>query len=146
MPTRKHLVLIAVIVLGACGNVSLARGMKAVGNLTLSHWTQLFTALLNPWIIGGILLLLGFLASYLTALSWADLTFVLPATAAGYILTALQARLFLHEVVPPRRWIGILLISVGVGFVAGSPALTAPKPGAAPSQEAGCESPAEALR
>ena len=30
----------------------------------------------------------------------------------------------LHEDVTPARWIGILLISAGVGFVAGGPALT----------------------
>ena len=143
MPARKHLVLIAIVVLGACGNVSLARGMKAVGNLTLSHWSRMFTALLNPWVIGGILLLIGFLASYLTALSWADLTFVLPATAVGYILMALLGKLFLHEMVTPSRWAGIALISVGVGLVAGSPVLT-PKTNAPPSHQPERETPAGA--
>ncbi len=129
MPARKHLVLAAIVLFAACGDVSLSRGMKSVGNLTLTHWTQIFSALLSPWVLAGIVLLIGFMSCYLTALSWADLTFVLPATAVGYILMALLARFFLHEQVSLKRWIGIVLITVGVGFVTGGPSLTEPQPG-----------------
>ena len=124
MNPRKYLVLCAVIVLGACGNVTLARGMKDVGTISLHNWTGLFSALLNPWVLVGIVLLIGFMATYLTALSWADLTYVLPATAFGYILMAGLGKFFLHEAVSARRWIGVVLITIGVGFVARGPALT----------------------
>ena len=60
----------------------------------------------------------------MTALSWADLTYVLPATSLGYVLLALVARFVLHEHVSPLRWLGIVLITGGVGFVAGGPSLT----------------------
>jgi drug/metabolite transporter (DMT)-like permease len=60
----------------------------------------------------------------MTALSWADLTYVLPATSLGYVLLALVARFVLHEHVSPLRWLGIALITGGVGFVAGGPSLT----------------------
>ena len=72
----------------------------------------------------GIALLIGFFASYLTALSWADLTFVLPATALGNVIVALFARFWLHEAISLQRWAGIVLITVGVGFVANGPSLT----------------------
>ena len=78
----------------------------------------------SPWIVAGIVLLIVFFCSYLTALSWADLTYVLPATAIGYVLTAFLAHLFLHEGVPPAHWLGILLITIGVGFVATGPVRT----------------------
>lgn len=130
MPARKHLILAAIVLFGACGDVSLSRGMKDVGNLTLAHWTQVFPALLSPWVLAGIALLIGFLSCYLTALSFADLTFVLPATAVGYILLALLARFFLHEQVSLRRWIGIVLIAIGVGFVTRGPSLTERPPAA----------------
>ena len=81
-------------------------------------------AIRNPWVITGILCLLGFFASYLTALSWADLTFVLPSTAFGYIVVAFLAKFWLHEPITPYRWAGILLIVCGVGFVANGPSLT----------------------
>jgi hypothetical protein len=63
-------------------------------------------------------------ASYLTALSWADLTFVLPATAFGNIIVAFLSRFWLHETISPSRWAGIALITLGVGFVAQGPSLT----------------------
>jgi len=121
---RKYLVLCSVMVLAALGDTSLSHGMKQVGSISAEHWTRIFAALLSPWVVGGIVLLIGFMASYLTALSWADLTYVLPATALGNIITAGLARALLHEDVTPKRWLGILLITVGVGFVAGGPELT----------------------
>jgi drug/metabolite transporter (DMT)-like permease len=78
----------------------------------------------TPWIALGIALLIGFFASYLTALSWADLTFVLPATAFGNVIVALFARFWLHEAISWQRWLGVVLITVGVGFVAQGPSLT----------------------
>ena len=116
------------MVLAASGDVALSRGMRDVGSISLAHWTHLFAALLSPWVIAGIVLLIGFMAAYLTALSWADLTYVLPATALGNIITATLACVFLHENVTPKRWIGILLITVGVGFIAGGPSLTPQEP------------------
>ena len=79
---------------------------------------------MNPWVLTGICLLLLFFGSYLTALSWADLTYVLPATALSYVLMALLAKLFLNEHVTASRWLGIALISAGVGFVASGPSVT----------------------
>jgi drug/metabolite transporter (DMT)-like permease len=85
---------------------------------------SLITAVFTPWIATGIALLIGFFASYLTALSWADLTYVLPATAFGNVIVALFARFWLLEPISLQRWAGIALISLGVGFVAHGPSLT----------------------
>jgi drug/metabolite transporter (DMT)-like permease len=121
---RKYFVLLAIVIFGATGDTLLSRGMKEVGEIHLSDWHELIYAIGNLWVLGGIVLLLGFFASYLSALSWADLTYVLPATAIGYVVLALIAKFYLHEHVSLMRWAGILLITVGVGFVATGPALT----------------------
>jgi drug/metabolite transporter (DMT)-like permease len=121
---RKYLVLAGVALFGSVGDSILSRGMKEIGNVSVSHLQQLIFAVLNPWIVGGILLLLAFFAAYMTALSWADLTYVLPATSIGYVLLALIAKFVLHEQVTAARWLGIVLITAGVGFIAGGPALT----------------------
>jgi uncharacterized membrane protein len=121
---RRDLVLIAVAVFAASGDVCLARGMRDFGAVTLANAGGLLTALLNPWIIVGILLPICFFASYLTALSWADLTYVLPATAISYVMMALLAQQILHEHVTTRRWFGIALVTLGVGFVAVGPSRT----------------------
>ena len=124
MTFRKYLVLAGVTVFAAAGDSMLSHGMKQTGNISLHHLQGIILAVLNPWVAVGIVLLLAFFASYMNALSWADLTYVLPATSLGYVLLALVAKFALHEQVSPMRWIGIALISGGVGFVAGGPALT----------------------
>jgi len=121
---RKYLVLAGVTVFAAAGDSMLSHGMKQTGNVSLHHLQSLLLAVTNPWVALGILLLLAFFASYMNALSWADLTYVLPATSLGYVLLALVAKFALHEQVSPLRWLGIALISGGVSFVAGGPALT----------------------
>lgn len=102
----------------------LSHGMKQTGNISIHHLASVFFALSNPWVAVGIVLLLAFFASYMNALSWADLTYVLPATSLGYVLLAFVAKFGLHEQISLSRWLGIALISGGVGFVAGGPALT----------------------
>ena len=125
MTFRKYLVLAGVTVFAAAGDSMLSHGMKQAGNISLHHLQSVILAVANPWVAIGILLLLAFFASYMNSLSWADLTYVLPATSLGYVLLALVAKFALHEQVSPMRWLGIALISGGVGFVAGGPALTA---------------------
>ena len=127
MTFRKYLVLAGITVFSTLGDSLLAHGMKQIGALSLSDLPHLLLAVLNPYVAIGILLLLAFFAAYMNALSWADLTYVLPATSLGYVLLALVARFALHEQVSPMRWLGIALISGGVGFVAGGPALTRPQ-------------------
>jgi drug/metabolite transporter (DMT)-like permease len=121
---RKYLVLAGVTVFASAGDAMLSHGMKQTGAISLHHPQAVILAVLNPWVALGILLLLAFFATYTTALSWADLTYVLPATSFGYVLLALIAHFVLHEHVSVTRWLGIALISGGVGFIAGGPALT----------------------
>jgi drug/metabolite transporter (DMT)-like permease len=124
MDLKKYLVLAGIIVSGAVGDVLLSRGMRGMPPVALDDLPHLFAAVFTPWIAGGIFCLLIFFACYLTALTWADLTFVLPAAALDYVLLALLSQWFLHEQVTVTRWLGILLITAGVGFVTRGPALT----------------------
>jgi drug/metabolite transporter (DMT)-like permease len=121
---RRYLILFLVAVFAACGDVCLARGMKDFGAVNAANWSRMVACFGNPWIVIGICLLILFLCSYLTALSWADLTYVLPATAISYVLMALLGKFFLHEDVTVSRWLGVALIAAGVGYVASGPALT----------------------
>ncbi len=129
MTFRKYLFLFAVAIFAACGDVCLARGMRDFGAVTSANWSRSLASLWSPWVVTGICLLVLFSCSYLTALSWADLTYVLPATAVSYVLMALLGKFFLHETVTLWRWLGIALITAGVGFVAGGPAQTSPAGG-----------------
>ena len=108
----------------AFGDTFLAIGMKHLGPVSLTHPGELLTALRTPWVLSGVLVLLVWTGCYLTALSWADLTFVLPATSLAYVAVAFLSRFWLHEQISLARWAGIGLITAGVGFVTRGPAYT----------------------
>jgi drug/metabolite transporter (DMT)-like permease len=122
------MILALVAICAPLGDTCLSRGMRDLPAISLTHPGELIVSLVSavftPRIAAGIVLLIGFFASYLTALSWADLTFVLPATAFGNVIVALLSRFWLHEPISTARWAGILLITVGVGFVAQGPSRT----------------------
>jgi drug/metabolite transporter (DMT)-like permease len=136
----QYMVLLAVMLTAPLGDTCLKRGMALQPPITLDHPGALIAAIFTPWIALGIFLLIGFFASYLTALSWADLTFVLPATAFGNVIIVLISAFWLHEYVSWQRWLGVFLITAAVGFVAHGPSLTthpdqnaAPQPVSIPS-------------
>ena len=120
----QYAILIAIMLTASVGDSLLARGMAQVGHVDLRHLGLLLRALANPYVDLGILLLIGFFACYTAALSWADLTFVMPATAFGYVIVALLGRFWLHEQLSFSRCLGIGLIVCAVGFVAGGPSRT----------------------
>ena len=75
------MILALVAICAPLGDTCLSRGMTTLPAISLAHPITLIAAVFTPWIALGIALLIGFFASYMTALSWADLTFVMPATA-----------------------------------------------------------------
>jgi len=114
------LVLIAAII-GGTGHVMLSKGMKTVGDLTEAPTEKLGgmigRALSNPWFLLGVALQATFFAMYLTLLSRADVSQVLPMVAIDYIVVALLAQAVLGELVTPARWAGIGFVVVGVALV-----------------------------
>ena len=114
------LVLIAAMI-GGTGHVLLSKGMKTVGDLTEAPAAILAgmigRAVSNPWLLLGVALQATFFFMYLTLLSRANVSQVLPMTAVDYIVVALLAQLLLAEVVTPARWAGIAFIVLGVALV-----------------------------
>lgn len=124
MNPKRYLLLLVLVLSSAGGDAFLSRGMKQIGEITVARWHDLLFAANNTWIALGISLLLVYFASYLSALSWADLSYIMPSNAFGNVLTALLAKFALHERIPVTRWAGIVLITFGVGFIARGPSLT----------------------
>ena len=124
MTFRKYLVLAGITLFSTAGDSLLARGMRDAGGVSLHHLSGLLLVILNPWVALGILCLLTFFSCYMSALSWADLTYVLPATSLGYVLVAFIGHFGFQEAISPARWVGIMMIALGVGFAAAGPSLT----------------------
>jgi uncharacterized membrane protein len=104
-----------VILSNSFGNLLLAIGMRAMDEV--SSPSAFVAAIFNPWVAGGILLLISWLLSRMAMLSWADLTYVLPVTALGYAVSAFLGQLFLAEKITGLRWGGIVLIVAGTVLV-----------------------------
>jgi uncharacterized membrane protein len=117
----KTLIMVLLMVVCAnAGDLLLKRGMMQIGVVEISvpalgH--ALWMTVTNATIWVGILFLIGFMASYMTVVSWADYSYVMPVGAFGYAILTLMAVVFLHENVSMKRWIGVLLICVGVLLV-----------------------------
>jgi bacterial/archaeal transporter family protein len=111
------IMLIAVIAL-AVGETLLSRGMKQVGRAGGSWLEQTTAVVKNAWVGVGLILLILHVGLYMLALQGADLSFVLPLTAASYPMAALLAKFYLREDVGIARWAGTLLITAGVAIVA----------------------------
>jgi len=121
---KTYLLILVMIIAGPLGNLMLGKGMKNIGKVTtkisssgeLVHVLARILSSGTIWL--GIASLLTFFVAYMLVLSWADYSYVQPASAIAYGVVALLATLLLGEVVSPLRWAGIAIICLGV-FVVG---------------------------
>ena len=118
---KTFLLVVVAVVLGGTGHVMLAKGIRPVGDLTEAPSGRLggmvARVLSSQWVIVGVALQAMFFFMYVTLLSRADVSQLLPMTALDYVVVALLAQWALGEVVTPARWAGIGLIAVGVALV-----------------------------
>jgi drug/metabolite transporter (DMT)-like permease len=128
--TKTYVLIALMVCFGPTGDVLLGKGMKEVG--ALARWSPavvayfLARAISNPTVWLGIISLLLFFLSYMLVLSWADFSYVLPASAAGYAVVPLLGHFFLAEFVSPLRWTGVAFICLGVALVGNTPPSTVP--------------------
>jgi drug/metabolite transporter (DMT)-like permease len=119
---KTAVVLVLAIISQAIGNVFLTKGMKALASAgDAGNWPSFLQAGVQSrelWI--GTIFLLGFFVLFSAALSWADLSFVLPATSFGYVLNVACGYYILNETVTQKRWVGALVITLGVVLVSRS--------------------------
>jgi uncharacterized membrane protein len=114
---RILLIMLAAVLALSVGETLLSKGMKQAGHAPRGWRSQAVAVLYNGWAWAGCALLVLHVGLYMAALRDADLSFVLPLTAASYPLAAILAQLYLHEEVNLVRWVGTILIAVGVAVV-----------------------------
>ena len=119
---KTFLLILVMVITGPLGNVLLSKGMKQAGSVALwppaeiPHTVARVLSTGSLWL--GIASLLTFFLANILVLSWADYSFVQPASSVGYGVSALLGYLMLGEPVSPLRWVGITIICLGV-FVVG---------------------------
>jgi drug/metabolite transporter (DMT)-like permease len=110
-------VLLFFLLLKAAGNSSMAWGMKMVPERMSMNPALYLDAMLNPFVAMGVAALILALLTRMALLSLADLSFVLPVTAVGYVVAVFLGKVLLHERVTHQRWLGTLLIFCGALLV-----------------------------
>ncbi len=103
------------------GELLLKAGMNDVGVLSLHNFFSVVGRMMtHPKILIGFGSIGVGAVFWLAALSRADLSWAYPMLSLGYILVLLFSSIFLHESVGLTRWIGVLIIVVGVILVSRS--------------------------
>src|SRR5438105_13547382 len=97
MTLKKYLVLMCLMVCATFGDFFLKLGMNRQPHIGMENPLALLSVLADPWVILGVVTLICFFSCYIASLSWADLTFIMPATSFGYVLTALLSAMVLPE-------------------------------------------------
>ena len=121
---RTYFLLVTFLALRAFGNFSLAWGTKHFPETLAANPLVYLRSMLDPAVAVGIVMLILALLVRLALLSVADLSFILPMTAIGYVLAAILGRFFLHEAVSPQRWMAVALIFAGTALVSATPQST----------------------
>jgi drug/metabolite transporter (DMT)-like permease len=118
---KTYFFLVLIVLFSSSGNIFLSQGMKQIGAVRVGSATDLLRLLVrifsNGWIWMGIAALLLFLGCFMLVLSWADYSFISPASASSYVVVPLVGHFLLGEKVSLLHWIGIMIICVGVGLV-----------------------------
>jgi drug/metabolite transporter (DMT)-like permease len=126
--SKTYLLILVMVIFGPLGNVLLGKGMKQIGTVSLGSLPEAFgilsRVLTSATIWLGIGSLITFFVAYMLVLSWADYSYVQPASAVAYGMVALLAHFMLREVVTPMRWLGVLIICLGVLVVGHTPPRT----------------------
>ena len=99
------------------GNFALSWGMKHQATQLADSPLAYIRTIFSPWVLLGTTLLILWLLSRMTLLGWADLSFVLPVTSIGYVLTAILGKVFFAEQITWQRWLGTLAIMIGMVLV-----------------------------
>ena len=125
---KTYVLILAMIFFGPLGNVLLGKGMKSVGNMSAGGGPLVLDFVLRVMRSGTIWLgigsLLTFFVANLLVLSWADYSYVQPASSMAYGVVAIMAHFLLGETVTPLRWVGVGVICIGVFVIGRTPPRT----------------------
>lgn len=115
--------ILAVVTTNAISQILLKHGMNTIGKFDFgggSLLRMLPVVALNPYVVGGLTVLVVSMGLHLMALSRVELSFAYPFLSVSYVLVLLAGYFWFGEVVNASRILGIALICCGTFFVARS--------------------------
>ena len=119
--TKVHIVLLLAHLVESVGVVFLSKGLKQIGEPKRISFGEVAAVIgrgaTNSSVLLGIALEAAFFGALLYLLSQRDVSLIWPLTSLGFLLTALSAKVILHEQVSGLRWAGVAMIVLGAGLV-----------------------------
>ncbi|MGA1623236.1 MAG: EamA family transporter [Synechocystis sp.] len=120
--SKVWLGILILIFTDSAGDVLIARGMKQIGPVTLQSPRKMLALigriLSHPSVLSGISCQTVSFVTFISLLSWTDISLIRPAGALGYVMSLLGAKFWLKERIPLARWLGIAIIATGVALIA----------------------------
>lgn len=118
---KLGLMLIFFICCSTGGEIAMTHGMKQVGEpesfRPMALLRFIWRAARNSWVWLALPPLAASFYSLLILLSWAPLSVVIPASAFNYVVGTFGAKYLLKEQVSVKRWMGVVMVCVGVTLV-----------------------------
>jgi drug/metabolite transporter (DMT)-like permease len=116
------LMLAVLICCSTGGEIAMTYGMKQIGEPDAFHPLSLLRflkrAVGSGWVWLAVPLMAISFYSLLILLSWAPISFVIPASALSYVVGTFGAKYILKEEISRARWIGVVMVCLGVALVA----------------------------
>ena len=114
---KSLMLIVFTVIINTTGQFIVKTGVNRVGAVGLTDVRMIMKAL-TSWLV-----LIGFAIYFLSAILWisilsrTELSWAFPILSLSYVITALLSPVILHESFSPQRFIGILVICLGVFLV-----------------------------
>lgn len=129
---KTYCMILIMVIFGPLGNALLGKGMKNLGSANswaLAELPNIFVRVFtSAYIWLGVASLLTFFVAYMLILSWADFSYVQPASSVAYLVVALLGYFYLGERISRLHWAGVVVICLGVLVVGYTPPRTTKVP------------------
>jgi transporter family protein len=118
---KTAIMILLIVLANSAGEVLIARGLKQVGEIsTLQPRALLFIGgqiLIRRDFLAGLFSMAVSFCAFLAVLTWADLSYTIPATSLSYVISTLGARFVLKEKINYLRWMGTILVCFGITLI-----------------------------
>ncbi len=114
--------IIIAVTLSVAGQLFVKKGINLVGNLEFSSglFATYLKLFISPYVILGVLIYFSSVFFWLYALTKVDLSYAVPFLALTYVLIIIASWMFLGETIPFIRWVGVMIICLGLYLISKS--------------------------
>ena len=111
---KTILLILFNVLLLTSGQILWKKGLIQSGGISAGN---LISVVFSPLILAGLALYVVATIIWFVVLSRADHSYAYPLQSLAYVLGVVAAWFLFKEVIPPTRWLGVMVIMSGVALV-----------------------------